>query len=58
VLRCLLAWLSLACHFATKKSGIDLLRPAGLLAGGESGPALNSVKLEESLLWERTLSKN
>ncbi|MDR3636313.1 MAG: PSD1 and planctomycete cytochrome C domain-containing protein [Isosphaeraceae bacterium] len=44
----------LACHGSdTRKGKLDLTRRATLLAGGESGPGIESGKPEESLLIEK-----
>src|SRR5688572_20581355 len=44
----------LDCHQPNKRSGgLDLSTRAGLLAGGEQGPAINIDSLEASLLLER-----
>jgi hypothetical protein len=44
----------LKCHGAGKrpKAGLDLRSAAGLLQGGESGPALVPSSAEKSLLWQ------
>src|SRR6266851_3349859 len=42
------------CHDAkTHKAGLDLTTAAGILKGGESGPALVPGKPDESLLYEK-----
>jgi hypothetical protein len=44
----------LDCHNASaKKGGLDLSTAKTALAGGDSGPAVDPGKIEESLLWER-----
>src|SRR5437660_8906515 len=44
----------LKCHGADKqKAGLDLRTKAGLLKGGETGPALKPGSARDSLLWEK-----
>jgi hypothetical protein len=49
-----LAACCLKCHGAGRKPrvGLDLRSAAGLLQGGESGPALVPGSAEKSLLWQ------
>jgi hypothetical protein len=50
----LIAAKCLSCHAGTEsKGGLDLTRREKLLAGGDSGPALEPGNLEKSLVWQR-----
>ena len=48
----------LACHGGDKtRSGLDLRRRAGALAGGESGPALKPGRAANSLLYQKLAAR-
>ena len=46
------------CHGeeAKPKGGLDLRWVRAMAAGGESGPAVESGRLDESLIWERVIA--